>query len=82
MWKTSLHKEKMNFNEKSKKSNNMLFEPACILCIVKQAYNTTKLAVKKNKNLHIKIFRNIFSEIQNINQNNNAIINTSSLLLF
>ena len=57
---------------KGKKSSNLSFEPDCIPCIVKQAYNTSKLSVKGNKNLHIKILKAIFSEIQTVNQNSSA----------
>jgi hypothetical protein len=50
----------------------MFLEPACIPCIVKQAYNTSKLFTKGNKELQLKIIKEVCSEIQNIRGYNNA----------
>jgi hypothetical protein len=57
---------------KKNRTSSLLFEPECIPCIVNQAYNTSKIAAKANKYLHIKILKAIFSEIQTINHNSSA----------
>jgi len=50
----------------------MFFDPACIPCIIKQAYNTSNLFVKGNKELQLKILKEVCSEIQYISKNYNA----------
>jgi len=47
----------------------MFFDPACIPCIVKQAYNISNLFVKGDKILQLKIIKEVCSEIRNAGRN-------------
>jgi len=50
----------------------MLFDPACIPCIIKQAYNSAKLFTNSNKELQLKIIKEVCAEALNIDQYSNA----------
>jgi damage-control phosphatase, subfamily I len=44
----------------------MFFDPACIPCIISQAYNTARLFTNGNKELQLKIIKEVCSEVKNI----------------
>lgn len=52
--------------------NNMFFDPACIPCIIKQAYNSTKLFTNGNKEIQLKIIQEVCAEALQINQDCSA----------
>jgi hypothetical protein len=50
----------------------MFLDPACIPCIVKQAYNSSNMFTKGNKKLQLKILKEVCFEIHSISSNNSA----------
>jgi len=50
----------------------MFFNPACIPCIINQAYNSAKLFTNGNKELHLKIIKEVCANIQFIKENDSA----------
>ena len=50
----------------------MFFDPACIPCIVKQAYNFAQLFTNGNKDIQLKIIQEVCSEVQIIDETSSA----------
>lgn len=50
----------------------MFFDPACVPCVVKQAYNSSKLFTNGDKQLQLKIIKEVCAEVQNLNGNFSA----------
>ena len=44
----------------------MFFDPACVPCIINQAYNSAKLFTDGDKELQFKIIKEVCNEVQNI----------------
>lgn len=50
----------------------MFLDPACIPCIVKQAYNTSNMFTKSNKKLQLKVLKEVCKEIYGLSINKSA----------
>jgi damage-control phosphatase, subfamily I len=50
----------------------MFFDPACVPCIVKQAYNSARLFTNGNKELQLKIIKEVCAETINIDEQSSA----------
>lgn len=50
----------------------MFFDPACIPCIIKQAYNAAKLFSDGNKETQLEIIREVCTEVIKLNSNSGA----------
>jgi len=50
----------------------MFFDPACIPCIVKQAYNSAKLFTNGNKELQLKMLKEVCASTLNLDKNSTA----------
>ena len=47
----------------------MFFDPECIPCIIKQAYNAGKLFTNGNKELQLKIVKEACTAVLSVNEN-------------
>jgi len=50
----------------------MFFDPACIPCIIHQAYNSIKLFTDGDKDIQLKVMKEVCAEIRNINKDYTA----------
>jgi hypothetical protein len=52
--------------------NKMFFDPACVPCIIKQAYNSAKIFTNGNSELQFKIIKEVCAEALNIHDGSSA----------
>lgn len=53
-------------------AKTMFFDPACIPCIVKQAYNSAKIFTNGNKDIQFKIVKKVCAEVINFDEDSGA----------